>query len=342
MLGVFYYGPNDLRVEETKEPKIKHANEVLLRVRACGVCGSDIKTLHGEYGGNPPVILGHEFSGEVHDVGPEVKSVTKGDKVVVDPNLTCGTCYYCRKGLENICDNVITVGMHVNGGLSEYCAVPSSALHRIPDKLPFNEAALAEPLACVLNGFNRCQIKPGDTVGLVGLGPIGFLYLQLLKLSAASKVIAFEVKADRIEAARKMGAEYIVNPAQNDWKERLKEYAGGDGVNVAIEAVGSPPASKLALDIVRHGGRAVFFGIHKPDDRLEVDAYKLTRYEIDVVGSFIDRFTFLPAVQLLSDKKIDAKSLITHTFSLRDAKKAFDTMDQGKGIKIQITPGGLD
>ena len=338
MLGVFYYGPNDLRVEAAEKPLVRKANDVLLKVKACGVCGSDIKTLHGEYGGNPPVILGHEFSGEVCEIGSDVNNVTEGDRVVVDPNLTCGTCYNCRRGLENICENVATVGMHVNGGLAEYCVVPSIALHKIPEKLDFNEAALTEPLACVLSGFNKCQIKPGDTVGLVGLGPIGFLYLQLLRLSAASKIIAFEVKTERIEAGRKMGAEFIVNPAEKDWKEQLRKIGGGDGVDVVIEAVGNAPASKLALDIVRHGGRAVFFGIHKPDDKLEINAYRLTRYEIDVTGSFIDRFTFLPAVQLLAEKKIDAKSLITHTFKLSEAAKAFDMMEQGKGIKIQLSP----
>ena len=337
MLGVFYYGVNDLRVEEASEPKIKNADDVIVNVRASGICGSDIKTLHGEYDGNPPVILGHEFAGEVYEVGPNVKNVKKGDRVVVDPNLTCGTCYYCRRGYENICEKVITIGLHANGGLAKYCSLPSNALHKIPDWLPFDEAAVTEPLACVLNGLNRCQIKPGDTVGLIGLGPIGCLYLQLLKHSGASKIIAFELKQDRIDTAKRLGAEVIVNPSEPGSLENVKKMTDG-GVNVAIEAVGSPAASKLALSILRRGGRLVVFGIQKPDSKIEIDAFQLTRYELEVAGSFIDRFTFLPAIQMIAEKKVDAKSLITSTFALAEAKKAFDLMEQGKGIKIQLKP----
>lgn len=338
MLGVFYYGINDLRIEETADSRIKNPTDVLVKVDTCGVCGSDIKTLHGEYGGNPPVILGHEMSGDVGEVGSLVKNVKPGDRVVVDPNLTCGTCYYCRRGLENLCENVVTVGLHSNGGLSKYCVVPANAVYKIPDDLSYSEAALSEPLACVLNGFNRCQVKPGDYVGVVGLGPIGFLYSQLLKQSGAARVIVFEVKQDRTEAGKKMGIEHIINPAKQDWKKDFLELTDGRGVDVAIEVVGSPSAAKTALDIVRRGGRVNMFGINKPNVNLEIDAFRLTRYQLEVVGSFIDQFTFPAAIQMLSDRKVDVRPLITHVFPIKEARKAFDLMEQGKGIKIHIQP----
>jgi L-iditol 2-dehydrogenase len=338
MLGVYYYGVNDLRVEEAPDPKIKNETDVLVKVNTCGVCGSDIKTLHGEYGGNPPVILGHEISGEVAAIGSLVKNVKAGDRIVVDPNLTCGTCYYCRRGLENLCENVITVGLHSNGGLANSCVVPSNAVYRIPDSLPSGEAALSEPLACVINGFNRCQVRAGDYVGIVGLGPIGFLFFQLLNQSAASKVIAFEVKPDRAEAGRRMGVKHIIDPTTPDWKRELLGMTDGRGVDVAIEAVGSPAAAKVALESVRRGGRVNMFGINKPNVNLEVEAFRLTRYQLEVVGSFIDQFTFPAAIQMLADKKIDAKAIITHSIALKDAKTAFDLMEQGKGIKIHVKP----
>ena len=177
MLGVFYRSKGELAVSQTGDPHPIDAADVIVRVRACGICGTDIKMLHGEYEGTrPPVILGHEFSGEVAEVGPAVENVSVGDRVVVDPNLTCGTCYYCRRSQENLCTQMVTTGMNRNGGMAEYCRVPSSTVHVVPSGLDFEVAAFCEPLACVLNGVNRAQVAPGDTVGVVGLGPIGLLF----------------------------------------------------------------------------------------------------------------------------------------------------------------------
>ncbi|MDA4114340.1 MAG: zinc-dependent alcohol dehydrogenase family protein [Thaumarchaeota archaeon] len=339
MLGVFYRSKDELAVTEVDDPRIVDASDVLVRVRACGICGTDIKMLHGEYEGTtPPVILGHEFSGEVTKVGPAVKNLNAGDRVVVDPNLTCGSCYYCRRSQENLCTHMVTTGMNRNGGMAEYCRVPSSTVHVVPSGLPFEVAAFSEPLACVLNGVERAEVAPGDTVGVVGLGPIGILFARVLERKGAAKVVGFEVSQDRAVLARQLGLSSIINPTSPRWREEVNELTAGRGVDVAIDAAGSPAASRTAIEAVRRGGRVVIFGIPPPGARLEIDSTRLVTSELEIKGSFIDRFTFPSAIRMLAEGKIDVQPLISNTFGLVDAPEAFGIVARGNGMKVQIRP----
>jgi threonine dehydrogenase-like Zn-dependent dehydrogenase len=338
LLGAFYHAKNDLKVMETKEPEINDPNEAIVRVRAAGICGTDLKILHGDYGGTPPVILGHEFSGDVYEVGREVTNVRPGDRVVIDPNLTCGSCYFCLMSQENLCVDMKTTGLNRNGGFAEYCAVHSRTMLRVPDTLPHSEAALAEPLACVLNGFNRSRISAGDSVGIVGLGPIGLLYARVMEHAGVSKVVTFEVNPERAAMAEKLGIEIVIDPTRKGWLKRAMELTDGRGVDVAIDAAGSAAASQTALEIVRRGGRVNMFGIPRPGSKLEVDATRLVTSELEIKGSFIDRFTFLPAVTLLSERFIDVRPLITHSLPLSEARDAFSLVERGAGIKVELNP----
>jgi len=339
LLGVFYRSKNELTVEEVDDPHVADPSDVIVRVRACGICGTDMKMLHGEYPGTaPPVILGHEFSGEVAEVGPAVRNLTVGDRVVVDPNLTCGACFYCRRSQENLCTEMITTGMNRNGGLAEYCRVPAATVHAVPSGLPFEVAAFSEPLACVLNGVRRAEVAPGDTVGIVGLGPIGVLFSRVLERSGASSVIGLEVSPQRTALARRLGLSPILDPANPRWREELEGLTAGRGVDVAIDAVGSPAATGTAIGAVRRGGTVVVFGIPPGGTRIEIDSNRLVTSELELKGSFIDRFTFTPAIRMLAEGTFDVRPLITHTFGLADAPEAFETVVSGSGLKVQIRP----
>jgi threonine dehydrogenase-like Zn-dependent dehydrogenase len=311
----------------------------VVRVGVCGICGTDVKMLHGEYEGTaPPVILGHEFAGEVTEVGSGVENVVVGDHVVVDPNLTCGTCYYCRRSQENLCVSMITTGMNRNGGMAEYCKVSSSTVYAVPRGLPYEVAAFAEPLACVLNGVGRANVRAGDVVGVVGLGPIGVLFERVLREAGAGHVICFEVGAERRDLARRLGVSSVIDPAAPGWREELSELTGGRGVDAAIDAVGSPAASGTAIDSVRRGGTVVVFGIPPPGSRLGIDSTRLVTSELDLKGSFIDRFTFPSAIELLASGRVDVRPMVTHTFRLDEAAQAFDVVARGSGLKVQIRP----
>jgi len=269
VLGAYYRSQNELAVLEADYPRVAAPSDVTVRVRGCGICGTDLKMLHGEYEGTaPPVILGHEFSGEVVEAGSAVENVTPGDHVVVDPNLTCGTCYYCRRSQENLCTSMVTTGMNRDGGMAEYCRVPSSTAYIAPASLPFEVAAFAEPLACVLNGVRRAGVAPGDTVGIVGLGPIGVLFARVLEQIGAGSVVGFEVSAERIALARGLGMVSIIDPGEARWREMVGDLTAGRGVDVAIDAVGSPLATRTAMESVRRGGRVVVFGIPPRGSRL--------------------------------------------------------------------------
>jgi threonine dehydrogenase-like Zn-dependent dehydrogenase len=339
LIGAFYQSKGELRVMETQDPHVQAHTDVVLRVKACGICGTDLKMLRGEYEGTvPPVILGHEFSGEVVEVGEAVRDVAVGDRAVVDPNLTCGTCFYCRTSQENLCIDMTTTGMNRDGGMAEYCRVDSRTVYKVPDSLPFNEAAFAEPLACVLNGVDRVRVAAGETVGVVGLGPIGVLFAKVLERAGAGKVIGFEVDRERGAMARNLGISTVIDPSSGVWLDELRSETEGRGVDAAIDAVAVPAASRTAVDAVRRGGRVVIFGIPPHGAKLELDTERLVKSELTVMGSFIDRFTFPRAIDMLRKGAIDVAPLVTETYALEDAVRAFEAVRLGSGLKVQIRP----
>lgn len=339
MLGAFYRSRDVLTVMQTEEPEIRARTEVLVRVRACGICGTDIKMLRGEYEGtNPPVILGHEFAGEVVAVGRDVSNVGVGDRVAVDPNLTCGECFYCRNSQENLCTSMSTSGMNKNGGMAEYCILDARTVHRLPASLSFEKAAFAEPLACVLNGVRRAGVSPGETVAVVGLGPIGILFARVLERTGAARVVGFEVNEHRVSMARRLGVSTVLDPSADSWQQELRSLTGGRGVDVAIDAAAVPAASRTAIDSVRRGGRVVVFGIPPHGATLEIDTERLVKSELEVKGSFIDRFTFPNAVEMLATGAVDVTPLLTHVFRLQQAEEAFETVKGAKALKVQIHP----
>ena len=338
MKAAVFKGVNNFVVEDRPIPEIKNPTDVLLEIYGCGICGTDLKIIAGEHPVAPGVILGHEYTGTVLKVGEKVKNFKPGDRVTVDVDIKCGECYYCRTGRENLCQHIMTLGEHLDGGYALYNVSPASTLYKLHDRLPFEAGILAGPISCVVNGVRRAQIKPGDTVVIIGAGPMGLLYLQLLKDSEAARVIVCEIKDKRIADAKRFGAEIVIDPKKEDPTEVVKSLTDGRGADVVIEAAGSPTATKQALSMIGRGGRIVLFGINPQGQEVPIQPFDITFRQIEIVGSFISNYTFHAALQLLNAGKFNLEDFITHRIKLTEIHKGIDLMRKGECIKVMVVP----
>lgn len=336
MLAAVFKGEGRLELEEVFFPRLKREDEVLLKVEAGSICGTDVHILEVPPGhpATKGVILGHEYAAKVLEVGGDITHLKEGDRVVIDPNITCGYCEYCRLGLPNTCVNMTTLGIFTNGGFAQCSVAPAKALHKISAHLPEEEACLAEPLSCVINGAQKVKLQPGESVVILGAGPIGLLFTLLFKSAGAGKIIVAEVNKFRSEFALKSGADLVVDPTSENLEKIVKEKTGL-GADVVVDAVGSLLAQTLGL--VRNGGSILLFGMNEKA-RGEIKQYDITRREIKVQGTFIANATFPPAVKMLESKVLELKGLITHQFPLSKIKEGVELMRKGKAIKVIIKP----
>lgn len=308
--GVFYQ-KNNLRVEEIPKPSPK-AGEVLIKVKACGICGTDVHIFKGDKGCFPTpagTVLGHEFSGIVEAVGEGVKEIKVGDRVCVDPNKLCGDCYYCKSGIGHFCENMIGIGTGVNGGFAEYCAVPQSQVYKIADSTSYEAAAMTEPTACCVHGIDMCNISCGDTVAVIGGGMIGMIMLQLAKLSGAGKLIMIEPVAEKRTIAEKLGADLCIDPIGNDVKKVLIEN-GIKRISAVIECVGKTSTIEQAIDIAGEKSVVMIFGLTAPDDAISIKPFEIFQKEIVLKSSFINPYTQKRALELIDSGKIDVSSVV--------------------------------
>lgn len=311
MKAAVFYGKGDLRVENIEKPK-PNAGEVLLRVKACGICGTDIHIFNGDEGAAktpPKTVLGHEFAGIIEEVGEGVDKTRIGQRVCVDPNKLCGECEYCRGGIGHFCTQMIGIGTTVNGGFAEYCVVPESQVYVINDATSFEQAAMTEPVACCLHGIDMCDISCGDTVLVIGGGMIGLLMLQLAALKGASKLILIEPIASKREIAAKLGADLCIDPFHEDVKAVLSEN-GITRINTVIECVGSTATMKQAIEYAGNKSTVMLFGLSRPNDVIEVKPFELFKKEIVLKASFINPYTQGRAVKLIDSGKIDVSTMI--------------------------------
>ncbi len=311
MKAAVFYGKHDLRIEEIPTPTPKD-NEVLLKVEACGICGTDIHIFEGDEGCAPTpagTVLGHEFSGVVTEVGKNVKSVKVGDHVCVDPNKLCNECYYCKSGLGHFCENMIGIGTTVNGGFAEYCAVPESQVYKVDNKALFTAAAMTEPVACCLHGIDMCDISAGDTVLVIGGGMIGLIMLQLAKLKGAVKIIMSEPIVEKREHAKKLGADICIDPINQDIEEELRNN-GIDRINTVIECVGRPQTMEQAIALAGKKSTVMFFGLTKPSEEIKVKPFDIFKKEIVLKSSYINPYTQKRALDLIASGKVDVSSMI--------------------------------
>jgi L-iditol 2-dehydrogenase len=316
-------------------------DEVLIKVKAAAICGSDL----GIYNYTPaysgmrlPVVMGHEFAGEIVETGKLVEGYTAGERVLSESVKACGECGFCRMGMSNLCDGSTLFGIHADGGFAEYVAVPHKLLHRIPEEMSYEEAALVEPLGNAVHFVNDITpFQPGDLVVVQGCGPIGLFSAQLFRLGGAKVIISgLGVDGVRLGIAEKLGFE-TVNIDDVDLVERVMDFTGGKGSDVAFVAVGAPPAVKQAMSLVRKRGTITVIGIF--GSHVPVDMTWLVRRELTVVGAYDARpVNFPTSISLIAEGKVNVRDVLTHRFSLDDAEEAFRVALDRTGGKVEFKP----
>jgi 2-desacetyl-2-hydroxyethyl bacteriochlorophyllide A dehydrogenase len=323
-----------LALEDRPLPALERPGDVIVEVEACGICGSDLQILSTPPGhpATVGVVLGHEFVGHVAEVGAEVTSVRAGHRVVIAPNVSCGECPWCRRGLRNHCNSFTTHGVFVDGGLAPRVRVPASACHRISRDVPAHVAALAEPLSTVVHGARAADVFPGEVVAVIGAGPVGLMLAAVLKLAGAI-VMVVEPAEHRRALAEAMGAAAVVNPGRENAGEVVRGLSDGLGADVVVDAVGSQ--LPVALSLVRKAGRVVLFGVNSRA-RARVAQEQLTRDELTLIGTFVGQDVFPPAIRLLEQGAIDFERLVSHRIELDELPAAVEELRRGRAVKVEV------
>lgn len=336
MKAAVYHGKHNLIVEEIPDKQIQD-NEVLIKVKYCGVCGTDIHIYNGEGGSSnvvPPIIPGHEFSGVVTLAGKAVKNLKVGDRVCGDPNIMCGECYFCKNKMEHFCENNIGLGTTQDGAFAEYVVMKASHVYRIPDEIDFMSAAMIEPLSCCLHGIDLCNIKNGDSVLVIGGGPIGIIMLQLAKLSGASKVILSEPVKEKRELALSLGADKVIDPMTENIEEVLHGFT--KNVQCVIECVGNIHTQADAIRLAGKGATVMFFGLTGPDAELTIKPDVIFKKELHITSSYINPYAFYRAIEVLASGKVDVKSIITAVEPLDKIEEVLSNPIYRKSGKVMI------
>jgi len=343
MKAAVLQAPNQLALTQIATPAAG-PGELVLRVRVATVCGTDLRILTGRKtkGVRFPSVIGHEFAGEVVDVGQGVTEYHLGDRLCVDPVVPCRACAYCQRGLENVCQHRQAIGYEFDGAFAEYVRIPAIALaagnvFRLPHDMGFEAAALAEPLACCINGQANAGIELGDTVLILGAGPIGLMHAALAQRAGARQVIVSEPNALRREAALARGVELVCDPSQQSLAEVVSRATDGLGADVALLAIGVPALTNEALGAVRKGGRVNLFAGYSAGAMAEVDVNLIHYNELIVTGaSALKRRDYQVALHLLGSGQIDAGALITHRFAVDEALAAFEEAGSGRALKVAL------
>ena len=339
MKSAVFYGKHDMRVEESPMPKVG-AEDVLIQVKACGICGTDVHIYEGDKGAaevTPPTILGHEFSGVVAEVGSAVTNVKVGDRVCIDPNCYCGTCDFCRNGIAHYCTDMIGYGTTVNGGFAEYCSVNQRQVYKLGDHTTFEQGAMTEPVACCLHGMDMCNIHPGSSVVIIGGGMIGLLMLQLARLAGAARTALLEPVASKREVAKKLGADICIDPINDNVKAALAS-AGMTWVNTVIECVGRTSTIEQAIDIVGNKGTVMMFGLTKPDDTISLKPFEVFQKEIELKASYINPYTQKRALELIDSGRLDVSSMVYAVESLDNLAEILAKPELRANGKYIISP----
>ena len=345
MNSLFLEGIEKLVLREVPKPTVKEGC-LLVRVRSCGICGSDIRFFkYGDRRIKYPRIIGHEIAGEVVEIGKNVKGFVVGDRIAMANEIPCKTCYTCNKGYENLCDKVVSIGSNLDGGLSEYIlldkqVVKDGPINRIPDGISFDEAALAEPLGCVINGLEFVHLSKGDSLLVMGAGPIGCMMVNMARIMGADRIILADISDRRLEGAKEFGADYYINSSKQDLLEEIKKITDGIMVDVAVSACSSIDAHEQILNTVGKGGRINLFGGIKKDSRkLCIDSNILHYKQIYIGGSFSQtKAQHQKALEIISKGKIKTEKLITHRFGLGEIEKALAVLINQEGLKVIINP----
>ena len=348
--AVRMYKPGDLRVESVSKPEMK-SDEAMIKVRAVGVCGSDIPRAL-TYGAHvSPITLGHEFSGEIEAVGSDVTKFKVGDHVVVPPLIPCYECEWCKKGIYSLCEDYDYYGSRRDGAFAEYVSVKEGNLIKVPDGIPFEDSATLDPCANGYHSLAQANFKEGDSVCVVGAGPIGLFAAQYAKLYGASKVIAVDVWDEKLDVAKKVGVDVVINSKNEDAIEAVRAATDGKGANIVIDFSGSPIAQKQTFLMASKMGRIVFLGIsHEGLNLEEKDVDTLMRSQLSLIGSW-NSFTapypgvdWTESLKAFNEMGMTAKDIISHRLPLDEVPHIFEEISKGGYFfnKIMFYPNGYD
>ena len=342
MKAAMLYGVKDLRLENVEVPKVE-AGEVLVKVKAATTCGTDVKIFQRGYVEKViklPTVFGHEWAGEVVEVAEGLEWPEKGMRVRAGNSAPCLRCVMCRKGTYNLCENMIWLW----GAYAEYIKVPARMvlvnMQEIPEHVSFEEAAIAEPLACVLHGAEAAGVKLGESVAIIGAGPIGLLHLLTVKKMGAKKAIVIDLVEERLDMAAKLGADATINAGKADVVKAIMQLTKGYGADIVIEAIGLPATWEQALELARKGGTVLEFGGCPPGTEIKVSTEALHYGELTVLGTFhATPLHFRKASNMIAARTINVRPLITRKMKLEEIKEAFEILSTSKNeVKIAITP----
>lgn len=299
----------DMRIEDIAEPTV-NADEVKIKVQYAGICGTDKHLylgLPGSADADMPVVLGHENSGEVVEVGSGVQDIKVGDRVAIDPNIYCGHCKYCRQGRPQLCDNLSAVGVTRNGGLEEYTTAPQRVVYKLPDSVSYKSGAMIEPISCVMHGIKRINLSPEQKALIIGDGFIAQLFTQVLAASGLSQI---DISGHNNEK-RKLMAECGATTFYNNSVDEIPS-----GYDVVIECVGLPTTQTAAVELAGKGGQVLMFGVANPTDTFDLNSYEVFQKELDIKGSFINPYVFDDSIALLASGKVNVEMLISDEIKL--------------------------
>jgi len=329
--------PEDMRLQKIPVPQLRE-NEVLIRVKCSGICGTDPHIYKGRFPAPTPLVLGHEFSGEVAEVGASVTNVKAGDKATADINIACGNCYFCRIGQKLFCKDIVQLGVHINGAFAEYIKAPDANVYKLPDSMTWEEGAYVEPLACAINGQERANIAIGSTVAIIGAGPMGLSHAIISKMNGASKIIISELNKVRLQKAKDLGIDYVIDASKDDPIKAVLELTEGRGADVVFEAVGAIPTYKQAFNMVRKGGVLVAYGAAPADAAMDIKPFDIYSKELTIVGSYAGTYDkWIKAINLISDKRFIPSSIITKSIPLDNVVEGILEAESNKDmIKIMV------
>lgn len=330
MKGFMFYEPGKGEVVEVEKKKPGHG-EVLVKVRYCGICGTDMNIWRGTDRSARGIVLGHEYCGTIEEIGEGVEGFRAGDRVAVDPNIPCNQCEFCRKGRINLCTHLTALGVDINGGFEEYCIVPQKQLYLLPPSMTWEEAALVEPVACALNGIRRAGIEIGDDVLILGGGPMGLLMVQLVKLSGAGRIILCE----RMEGRRKLGAELGADLVTESLEEYDKLSIGAP--DVVIECIGNPVTQEKALQMVKPGGQVVLFGDGDMTKSFSVTSQLFYEKELQAMGAALNPFTHQQAFRIIKSGKMNLHPMVSGKITVDELKGVLERGYQKDDIKILVS-----
>jgi len=339
-----YYGAGDIRIENVSEPAVE-PDGIVIQVKACGICGSDLHiyklggAMESELLMSSGLIMGHEFSGDVVEVGANVTDIKKGDRVIATGWKPCGECHWCQMGQPLLCRQIKIIGIGFPGAFAEYVSIPTATLDlnvfRLADEISYEVGATAEPLSVAVYAATTAEPVATDTVVVLGAGMIGQCVLQVFKAMGVAKVIVTETSKKRLELARAMGADMVINAAEEDPVERVNEATSEMGADIVVECAGVPATFHQAMEMVRRGGKIMQVGVY--EEPIQWEPITLITKNIRLIGCLGGGF--LQAIEFLGAGKVNTKPLISHEFPLDKAKEAFETqLKPDEAVKIVIKP----